>query len=83
MSENQSICCPDSSHEGHKKTLLFMAKDGILAFCKMHGWIRLTIMKNGQKIDFEGATIIAEPVGKKHINNVDMPIISIGNFEKK
>ena len=83
MTENRSICCPDASHEDHKKTLLFLSDDSVAVHCKMHGWIRLNFYKNGKKMDFHQATVTVSPIKEKHIDNENMPVLSIGKFQAK
>lgn len=92
----RSIKCPKTEDHcaiengrlvSHQKTLLIVGEKSLYVYCKLHGWLKVEMLRGGRKISFEDitVTITDEPLGrtKNHIKTDNVPTMAIGKFKSK
>ena len=81
MAKYKSILCPRKDDHKFEKFLLFVGKEELCVFCKDHLWISIAFKKGNEKINFENAAIVMEPMGEDfHFDHEPMPVLALGKF---
>jgi len=82
--QRRAIHCPMRDDHPSKKILLLLGDNEIDIFCKEHKWLRIELLKNGKRINFEGVTSkISEIKEDTYFDLSPIPGIATGEFAKK
>lgn len=78
----KEIRCPKESEHLHKKILLIVSDDYLSVYCRKHGWLKIELKSNGEKISFENvsAKISSHERDTKFILS-PIPAVGIGPFK--
>lgn len=79
------INCPIKEDHPKKRILLLLGNEELNVYCKEHGWLRITLMKNGKPLDFDGVSAVINDFENPnvHFDLEPIPVIAEGNFKNK
>lgn len=80
----KEITCPKPENHIHKKILLVVSDDFLSVFCREHGWLKIELKSNGEKISFENPSAVISSHGKKvNFDLSPIPSVALGKFPLK